>query len=72
MPCPFTTELARSLDRLHDAQKRAAKAAKDNPRFKREADAILILAHRAYNAALRNYEEAKKRNSTRKFGEAAE
>ena len=63
MPCPFTTELARSLVRLHGAQMRAAKAAKDNPRHKREADQILILAHRAYNAALRNYADAMRRNN---------
>lgn len=70
MPCPFATELARSLDRLHGAQKRAARAAK-NPQHKREADRLLILAHRAYNAALRAYEEAQRRRNQPKL-EAAE
>ena len=59
---PYATELARSLTRLHDAQMRAARAAK-TPAHKREADQILIKAHRAYNAARRAFEDAKQRTS---------
>ena len=57
MPCPIATELARTLERLHDAQKRAALAAK-TPSDKREADRLLILAHRAYNAALAAHQKS--------------
>ena len=57
MPCPIATELARTLDRLHAAQMRAARAAK-TPSDKREADRLLILAHRAYNAALAAHQKS--------------
>ena len=59
MPCPIAIELARTLDRLQAAQMRAAKAA-TTPSDKREADRLLILAHKAFNAAL-----AAHRNSQR-------
>ena len=59
MPCPIAIELARALDRLHAAQMRAARAAK-TPSDKREADRMLILAHKAFNAAKAAYENSRR------------
>ena len=62
MPCPFTTEAARALDRLKEAHRRAVKAAKNQIGIA-QADRALFRCQRMYEAALRAAKEAERRNA---------
>lgn len=68
MPCPFTTELARTLSCLKEAHRRAVKAAK-NQIGVAQADRALFRCQRMYEAALRVVKEAEKRNAMRSAAE---